>query len=103
MTEAVNLNNLIGREKVCPICKKIFICNSGEWAYRKGTRDHFKFFCSWGCLRKYEGGGKTKLQRRMAILDELEKGTPVPEIVKKLAEDPSLVNYWKKRLESDRL
>lgn len=51
------------REHTCPICGKIFYPTT-MWAYTaypSADESHQKlFFCSWGCLRKYEQKRKEK-------------------------------------------
>ena len=45
----------LGTEVKCPVCKKVFLRKDLDWAYQRsnsaGTK---KYFCSWGCMRKYE-------------------------------------------------
>lgn len=38
-----------GFERVCPVCKREYIATP-EWVYKRKE----SYFCSWGCLRKYE-------------------------------------------------
>ena len=51
-------------ERTCAICGKPFYPPVlGEWAYKKyrspGGSAIF-YFCSWGCLRKYENGAEIR-------------------------------------------
>lgn len=43
-------------EKTCPQCKKKFMCWTDTWTYaRTPYGKSKKFFCSYSCLRKYDG------------------------------------------------
>lgn len=50
-------------QRVCAVCGKVFWPpDPGSWVYKreKWNTKKFKYrtiyFCSWGCLRKYERG-----------------------------------------------
>ena len=46
--------------KTCETCGKQFICHDPRhWTYRKYAtyekgRSNIRYFCSWGCMRKWE-------------------------------------------------
>lgn len=46
------------REKKCDCCGKTFFLTPDIWVYKKefaiNHKRPMKYFCSWGCLRKYE-------------------------------------------------
>ena len=45
--------------KTCRICGKRFdVLYPDIWAYRRGNTQQWKYFCSWGCLRKYDKEGE---------------------------------------------
>lgn len=45
----------LGNEVKCPICGKTFLRKDMDWAYQRSDRSGTKtYFCSWGCMRKYE-------------------------------------------------
>lgn len=54
------------RERICPICGKLFIVhNPTEWKYKR--RDYSepghsttRFFCSWGCLQQFRASQNKK-------------------------------------------
>ncbi len=37
----------------CPVCGKIFIRRSIEWAYKLQHYNKKYYFCSWTCLQKF--------------------------------------------------
>lgn len=42
-------------QKECYSCKKQFHIPSSDWVYKRTVgRNKNVYFCSWGCLRKYE-------------------------------------------------
>ncbi len=49
----------------CEMCgKEIYGINRDTWAYKRGEAPgHYKFFCTWSCLRKYD---KMKEEKRKA-------------------------------------
>ena len=51
----------IGAYKVCPVCGKVFfVLELQKWVFQrtvrwnKRTTEKTVYFCTWGCLRKYE-------------------------------------------------
>lgn len=50
------MDTMTGTTKTCPICKKpYYILDTRVWVYkRKNASGHQKYFCSWGCMRKWE-------------------------------------------------
>lgn len=71
---------LEGGRRVCPVCGKEFWMNS-EWMFRRGSGTELKWFCSYGCMRTFDGRKMTKAEKiRQAIRDGLSDS----EIVKLL-------------------
>ena len=91
---------LVGRERKCPVCEKVFILADEEWAYKR-IRDHkAKYFCSWGCLCKYEQTMPKRVEKgqREDMIRMLKEGKGISEIVRTLGVDRSKVKYWKERV-----
>ena len=57
-------------DRVCPVCGKHFtVLWPRQWAYRGGTLNNPKFYCSWKCLRANE---KRKGENRMGLVKVTE-------------------------------
>ena len=39
-------NDLVGRERKCPVCGKVFILVDDEWAYKRIQGHKAMYFCS---------------------------------------------------------
>ena len=94
---------LVGRERKCPVCEKVFILADEEWAYKR-IRDHkAKYFCSWGCLCRYEQTRPKRVAKdqREDMIRMLKEGKGISEIVRTLGVDRSKVKYWKERVMMD--
>ena len=94
---------LFGRERKCPVCGKVFILADEEWAYKR-IRDHrAKYFCSWGCLCRYEQTRPMRVAKgqREDMIRMLKEGKGISEIVRTLGVDSSKVKYWKERVMLD--
>lgn len=51
--------------KVCPQCRKRFeVRFPAEWAYKRGSLGHLRYYCSWHCYRAAEPGEQTREQKR---------------------------------------
>lgn len=44
----------LGLDTECPICGKVFLRPDADWIYRRWTGNKMLYFCSWGCLRRFE-------------------------------------------------
>ena len=95
------MTDSIFHEKHCSRCGKEFISH-GHWAYRSGSGEDARLFCSWGCMRAWEKEKPTKMQRREKIIQAVKDGLSVNEISKLLNEEPKTVWYWKNKLDGDR-
>lgn len=94
---------LVGRERKCPVCEKVFILADEEWAYKR-IRDHkAQYFCSWGCLCRYEQTRPKRVAKdqRDDMIRMLKEGKGISEIVRTLGVDRSKVKYWKERVMLD--
>ena len=88
-------------ERNCPICGKEFFINGEEWAYKRRDTPRGKqiWFCSWGCMRKYEKGEQglkgrgARLNRRDRICQMLDDGLNDREIAQLLGITPTAVAY----------
>jgi len=88
-------------EKTCPICWKVFIPHSESWAYKRRTHEKVTvYFCSWGCLQKYEQQHPKKIaiEQREAIIKMISQGKKTADIVRTLGVDRSKVRYWQERI-----
>jgi len=88
-------------EKKCPICEKVFIPHTEDWAYKRRTHEKVTvYFCSWGCLLKYEDKHPKKIaiEQREEIINMIRKGEKTAEIVRTLGVDRSKVRYWQERI-----
>ena len=54
------------KDKICPICKKLFYVSTNEWTYQ--NTNHV-YFCSWKC---YRAKGKDKKAKPSTRDPELE-------------------------------
>lgn len=67
-------------DKKCPICREVFTVPYPElWRYRKGSYESVKttWFCSWGCLRKYEQQKEDKKMRQKVTLKQKEQAVQI--------------------------
>ena len=72
--------------KKCPVCGKEFdVLWPDLWRYKRngGTANYWKYFCSWGCLRKYDKGREqntmlTDEQKRKAAYMAYNGENPLP-------------------------
>ena len=67
-------------DKKCPICREVFTVPYPElWRYRKGSYESVKttWFCSWGCLRKYEQQKEDKKMRQKVTLKQKEQAVRI--------------------------
>ena len=88
-------------EKTCPICGKVFIPHTDDWVYKKRTHEKVTvYFCSWGCLNKYEDQHPKKIavEQREDIIKLIRKGYKTAEIVRTLGVERSKVRYWQERV-----
>ena len=99
----MDANQLIGRERKCPVCGKVFILVDEGWAYRRIQGHKAMYFCSWGCLCKYERTRpkKVAIEQREDLIRMLKEGKGISEIVRTLGVDRSKVIYWKERVMND--
>lgn len=57
--------------KTCPVCGREFSVDlPAEWAYQKTIARRSRssvvlYFCSWGCMRKWEKEKEEKHERKM--------------------------------------
>ena len=64
-------------EKTCPICGKVFIPHTDDWVYKRRTHEKVTvYFCSWGCLNKYEQQHPKKMaiDQREEIIKLIKNG-----------------------------
>lgn len=60
---------IFGTMKKCPVCGKEFLVpDVAVWAYKLHETNSagtvlLKYFCTWGCLRKWEAENKPKRMR----------------------------------------
>ena len=96
-----DLDELGFGEKRCPICKKVFIPPTDDWVYkRKRTTERITYFCSWGCMNKYDlqHPKKIAVQQREDIVRLIRQGKKTAEIVRTLGVERSKVRYWQERV-----
>lgn len=55
-----NLNNILGREKKCPVCGKTFLAHDSHVYKLRDSNNNVVPVCSWGCVRSYENKHKGK-------------------------------------------
>ena len=56
----------------CPVCKKKFYPELGEWAWRIGTEDNKRMVCSYGCMRKWQKA-KENTPQALAKAERIQK------------------------------
>lgn len=98
-----NDKDLYGRERRCPICKKVFILVDDGWVYKRIQGHKAMHFCSWGCLNRYDQTRpkKVAIEQREELIRMLKEGKGVSEIVRTLGVDRGKVKYWKERTVND--
>jgi len=101
--EKLDNNQLIGRERKCPICGGVFILGGENWAYKRVSGHKTMYFCSYGCLGKFEKTRPKKVAKgqREDMIRMLKEGKGISEIVRTLGVERSKVIYWKERVVSD--
>lgn len=68
-------NDLITKQ--CRVCGKTFeTLHPSRWAFKKGANGNYKWYCSWGCMRKEEKEEEKKMKTE----------TPAGELHKKAME-----------------
>ena len=99
----MNDDDLVGRERKCPVCGKVFILVDDEWAYKRVQGHKQMYFCSWGCMGKYDNTRpkKVAIDQREDLIRMLKEGKGVSEIVRTLGVDRSKVKYWKERIQAE--
>ena len=95
---------LVGVEKVCPVCGKIFMYyTAGGWVYQRSGRLKTYTFCSWSCLRAFDRTrSSTKIESRERIIQAIQDGLNDKEIATLLDVDKTRVAYWRKKLEGEK-
>jgi len=93
--------------RICPVCMKEFCTPDPEiWAFKR--MDHKGraqvYFCSWGCMRKYENGdaeligrGMKMSMKKRKIWQALDDGLSVKEIAVLLDVPIHQVKYYKEK------
>jgi hypothetical protein len=91
-----------GVEKTCPICEKIFLYRP-DYTYKKVHYGKLLFFCSWGCMRKWEKAHNisSRQELRDRICQALQDGLTVKETAALLDVDYNRVLYWRKKLKAE--
>ena len=96
-------------ERKCPVCGKTFWIMDANWSYKqvikalKGT----VWFCSWGCMRKYEkekpqlSGRGLRETNRQRVMQALDDGLNVKEIAVMLDISPETVRYYKRGIKKE--
>lgn len=92
--------------RMCPVCGEEFYAGD-EWVYRHWDTNRKKnriYFCSWGCMRRYENGETELTGRGMAlstkkrrVFKALDDGLSVKEIAILLDISPHQVSYYKSK------
>ena len=91
------------QEKKCARCGKGFIVHDpGEYVFKRHIHGTDKYFCSWSCLRIWDGMRGTKAGRREKIQQAIRDGLSVNEICKVTGAEKSTVLYWVKKAEEER-
>lgn len=88
-------------ERTCPMCGKIFIAREGEWAYKRRDSNHrVKYFCSWGCLQKFDQQKPKKVaaEKREKLIELIKRGMTASEIVRTTGIEKTKVRYWMDRV-----
>ena len=52
-------------DRKCKICGNVFsVLHPDRWAYKRGCRGHYEYFCSWRCLRAYDKANEREEEER---------------------------------------
>lgn len=96
-------DQLVGRERKCPVCGKVFILIDEGWVYKRIQGHKAMHFCSWGCMCKHEQTMPKRVAagQREDMIRMLKEGKGISEIVRTLGVDRSKVKYWKERVVPD--
>jgi hypothetical protein len=90
------------QEKRCTQCKKKFIVlDNAHWVYKRTKGTGVKYFCSWSCIRKYDGNHETAIDRREKVIQAIMDGLTNREISALLDVKCERVEYWRKRVRND--
>ena len=94
---------LVGRERKCPVCGNVFILGDENLAYKRVSGHKMMYFCSYGCLGKFEKTRPKKVAKgqREDMIRMLKEGKGISEIVRTLGVERSKVIYWKERVVPD--
>ena len=102
-----NGNEILGRDKTCPMCGKEFLMKR-EYAYKREERGKMTFFCSWHCLREYDrkheghgiahGQGKDPNRHAKEIMKMLKDGWETSMIMRELRVTKGTVQYYRRKL-----
>ena len=84
-------------EKHCIVCNKGIIAGP-EWVFLVGSTHNKQYFCSWGCMRKFEKNRGTKAERRETIQRAISDGMTTEQIVNTYHVDRTNVIYWQKKM-----
>ena len=105
---AKNEYMVLDSTRICPVCmKEFFIPDIEQWAYKHWETNKKKkriYFCSWGCMRKYEkdnsmltGRGMMLSTKRLKIWQLLDEGRGIQEIARMLDITTKQVSYYKSK------
>jgi hypothetical protein len=56
---------LFYNDRKCKICGNVFsVLHPDRWAYKRGNKGHYEYFCSWRCLRAYDKANEREEEER---------------------------------------
>ncbi len=96
-------------EKVCPICKSVFI-PTVQWVYVRGALSREKYFCRYSCMRKYDlnrkahpGCVEKRMQANRARIEKyLDEGLTPVQIARSMGISESSAKRYIEQIEIDR-
>lgn len=86
-------------ERKCQMCGKRF-CAREEYVFTRGTDSHKLWFCSWGCLRKFDLDGETPdkmSEHGKKIIRLLNAGKRARDIAEEMGIKIGMVYYYDRK------
>ena len=88
--------------RTCPVCGKEYWAGQ-EWVYRKGYEKSYRYFCSWGCLRREELETESRKKRiGREIVKAIEDGLSNEEIRDRFGVTQGQIDYRRERADYER-
>lgn len=96
------LEKIFGMDRKCFMCGKQFLVPNDDYVYKRQKDTKYRYFCSYGCMRKYDREQETRKGRKPShyitqIYEMLDDGVSVREIADRLGILQTTVKYYRDR------